>query len=317
MNDDNKPGNKENVKYRNSIFVDLFYEDETADENDIALYNALHQEQLPENVTIRRFRVADVMYMNFKNDMSFGVEDRILVFGEHQSTINQNMPLRSLMYIGRAYEQLVPVKSRYKKALVQLPAPEFYTFYNGKEEYAGETMQKLSDAYKEPAAENSLELKVKVINIKEPQKHEVLQHCKILREYAQFVECVEQHRSADEENAIEQAIKECIKKNILKEYLLRKGSQVINMLIAEYDYATDIEVQRDEARTEGRTEGEYIKLISLVRKKMVKGMSSEECAELLEEDIELVKAIYDQIEAYPTMNDEKICKKILETDKRK
>ena len=35
---------KENQKYKNSMFVDLFFEDESAEENDIALYNALHEE---------------------------------------------------------------------------------------------------------------------------------------------------------------------------------------------------------------------------------------------------------------------------------
>ena len=103
-----------------------------------------------------------------------------------------------------------------------------------------------------------------------------------------------------------QAIKECIRKNILREYLLRKGSQVINMLIAEYDYATDIEVQRDEARTEG----EYIKLISLIRKKIAKNLSPEECADIFEENLELVKDIYNQINAYPTLDDEAIYKKL-------
>jgi uncharacterized membrane protein YfhO len=50
------------------------------------------------------------------------------------------------------------------------------------------------------------------------------------------------------------AIKECIRKGILKEYLLRKSSEVVNMLMAEYDYATDIEVQREEAAEEAREE---------------------------------------------------------------
>ncbi|MEG2146943.1 MAG: hypothetical protein RRY06_10025, partial [Lachnospiraceae bacterium] len=120
---------KENTQHKNSMFVDLFYEDESAEENDIALYNALHQEPLPEGTHIVRFRVDNVLYMNFKNDVSFGVPGKILVFAEHQSTINYNMPLRSLMYVGRAYEQIVKVKDRYKKALVKLPTPEFYTFY--------------------------------------------------------------------------------------------------------------------------------------------------------------------------------------------
>ena len=39
-----------------------------------------------------------------------------------------DMPLRSLLYIGRTYEQLVPVRERYRKGM-----PEFYTFYNGTE----------------------------------------------------------------------------------------------------------------------------------------------------------------------------------------
>lgn len=43
---------KENRKYKNSVFVDLFYEDESAEENDIALYNALHDEPLPEGTKV-------------------------------------------------------------------------------------------------------------------------------------------------------------------------------------------------------------------------------------------------------------------------
>jgi|UPI0006DBF3BB predicted transposase YdaD len=39
------------------------------------------------------------------------------------------------------------------------------------------------------------------------------------------------------------------------DYLKRKGSEVVNMLTAEYDYETDIEVQRGEAYDEGREEG--------------------------------------------------------------
>jgi len=39
---------KENREIKNSILVDLFYNDENAEENDIALYNALHEEPLPE-----------------------------------------------------------------------------------------------------------------------------------------------------------------------------------------------------------------------------------------------------------------------------
>ena len=118
---------KENRKYKNSVFVDLFFEDESAEENEISLYNALHEEVLPVGTRVQKSRVEDVLYMNFYNDISFGIEDKVIVFVEHQSTINENMPLRDLLYIGRALEQIVPVRDRYRKRAVRIPSPEFYT----------------------------------------------------------------------------------------------------------------------------------------------------------------------------------------------
>lgn len=66
--------NKENRECKNSVFVDLFYENESAAENDIALYNALHDEPLPLGTTVEKIRVGNELYMNFKNDVSFGLE---------------------------------------------------------------------------------------------------------------------------------------------------------------------------------------------------------------------------------------------------
>lgn len=45
----------------------------------------------------------------------------------------------------------------------------------------------------------------------------------------------------------EQAISEAISKNILADYLSRKSTEVKNMFIGEYDYDTDVRVQREEA----------------------------------------------------------------------
>ena len=63
-------------------------------------------------------------------------------------------------------------------------------------------------------------------------------------------------------DAYELAIHECIEKGILADYLQKKGSEVINMLKAEYDYELDVQVQREEAYEEGeqasRQQGEAI-----------------------------------------------------------
>ena len=290
---------KENREYKNSMFVDLFFEDALAEENDISLYNALHDEPLPEGTSIQKIRVDDILYLNFKNDVSFGVGGKVMVFGEHQSTINENMPLRSLMYIGRAYEKIVPVRDRYKKKLVKLPKPEFYTFYNGEKDWVNEKVLKLSDDYMVQDGPPMLDLEVKVININPAQQHKVLEKCRILKEYGQFVDILRDYQSKGDSDAFKHTIEQCIDSGILADYLRKKGSEVINMLIAEYDYDMDIEVQREEAyteglsrgREEGREEGRSDKLIEQLKKKLSKGKSPEEIAGELEESVDTIQEL--------------------------
>ena len=286
---------KENLKYKNSVFVDLFFEDESAEKNEISLYNALHEEPLPAGTEVWKIRVDDVLYMNFCNDISFGIEDKVMVFGEHQSTINENMPLRDLLYIGRALEQIVPVRDRYRKKAVRLPTPEFYTFYNGKEPWSREKTLYLSDTYARKEEAPMLELCVKVININPEEGHEILDRCGILREYSEFVEILRKHQQTDSSDAYKNAIEECMKAGILADYLKKKGSEVVNMLIAEYDYDLDVEVQREEAyaagKEEGREEGQKEKLQELVKRKLEKGKSIGTIAEELEESCEEIAEI--------------------------
>jgi len=219
------------------------------------------------------------------------------------------MPLRSLLYIGRAYERLVPPRSLYKKKIVSLPTPEFYTFYNGKEKWEKEKELRLSDAYIVKDGEPSLELKVKVINIRPEEHHEILEKCQVLKEYSQFMEIVQNYQISGEEEPYKKAIKECIEKGILADYLMRKGSEVVNMLLDEYDYETDIEVQREEAREEGREEGRKLgreegreeerkeflqKICSLIQKKLEKGKTISEIADDLEDTEENISHLIEQ-----------------------
>ena len=244
---------KENREHKDSLFVDLFYQDVTAKRNLLSLYNALHDTDYQDEEIVHKIKIEEVLYKNFKNDISFEVNGQVLVFGEHQSTVNPNMPLRCLLYVGRAYEQLVDKKARYRTMLVKIPTPEFYTFYNGRQEQPLEQVLSLTDAFMNPAEEISVELKVKVININSDKAHGLLDKCGILREYSEFINTVRKY--SQEEDAIKKAIKECIEKGILAEYLERKGSEVMNMLIAEYSYEEDIQVKQQEAKQQGILEG--------------------------------------------------------------
>ena len=95
----------------------------------------------------------------------------------------------------------------------------------GKEKWAKEKELRLSDAYIVKDNEPSLELKVKVINIRPEEHHEILEKCQVLKEYSQFMEIVQNYQISGVEEPYKKAIKECIEKGILADYLMRKISK--------------------------------------------------------------------------------------------
>ena len=246
---------KHNRRYKDSVFVDLFGEDKDAKENFLSLYNALHGTHLDSSTELKPLRLEHVMYMSFCNDVSCLIDNKIIVLAEHQSTVNDNMPVRFLEYSARLYEQILSPRERYSRRLKQIPTPEFYVFYNGEEKYPSKAELRLSDAFTVKSAKPNLELLVKVININYNKDNKLLENCKPLQEYTLFVEAVRRHIRFDRENGFKNAIKECIRNDILRDYLERKSREVMNMLIAEYDYDTDIAVQREESLRIGIQQG--------------------------------------------------------------
>ena len=139
--------------------------------------------------------------------------------------------------------------------------------YNGKDDYPTESVMKLSDAFMQLGDNDKLknqfenenyplEISVKVININVDKENPILKRCEALKEYSKFIEQVR----SNIENAVPEpftnAIKETIKKGFLSDYLNRKSTEVQNMLLAEYDYDTDIAVQRRESFEDGFSAGE-------------------------------------------------------------
>ncbi|UTC91347.1 Rpn family recombination-promoting nuclease/putative transposase [Treponema denticola] len=256
---------KHNRRYKDSVFVDLFSEDKTAKANFLSLYNALHGTHLDSSAELKPLKLEQAMYTKLSNDVSCLIDNKIIVLAEHQSTINENMPLRCLQYVARLYEQIQDPKAKYYRTLQKIPIPEFYVFYNGTAKYPVQKTLKLSEAYIAKSEQVPLELTVQVLNINTDKANKILMTCKPLEEYSLFVEAVRRHTALDKEKGFESAIKECIQNGILKEYLQRKSREVINMLLAEYDYDTDIAVQREESLMigiqQGFAEGSYQKAL--------------------------------------------------------
>ena len=76
-----------------------------------------------------------------------------------------------------------------------------------------------------------------------------------------------------------------------------------------------VEDGMQKGRREGRLEGELLKLVSLIRKKMLRGCQEEQIADLLEEDIQTVEKICRTVSAHPEEDDQGICQLLMESEK--
>ena len=249
----------ENRKHKDSLFVDYFSKDRDWKQHFLSLYNALHGTDLQvETTRLERVNLEQVLYMDYYNDIAVMVNDQFIMMIEHQTTINPNMPLRLLEYVSRIYGNMIDSKSKFSTQLIPLAKPEFIVFYTGKENIPPETHLHLSDAFKLNHIQNSeltLELVVKVCRINGKEPNQIVSQCSDLEQYVQFLKLIAEAKADGQVKPLTRAIREAVRHNVLKDYLERKGGEVLSILMTEYDYATDIAVKQEEAYAIGRNEG--------------------------------------------------------------
>jgi hypothetical protein len=174
------------------------------------------------------------------------------------------MPLRLLLYIAKIYESLTSKGNIYRSKRLSLPLPEFIVLYNGAAPYPDEQTLKLSDSFSDPTVLGlvksetlPLELILKVYNINQGHNEPVIRRCKTLAGYSAFIAKVRWYegQGKNREEAIKQAIKACIKENILKDFLEIHSTEVMNMLVTEWNLDDALAVQREEGREEGWEKG--------------------------------------------------------------
>ena len=220
-----------NCNYKDTIFRMLFSDRESP----LSLYNAVNKRNYTNPDDLEIVTLENAIYMGMKNDLAF-ILDMNLYLYEHQSTVNPNIPLRDLFYIAAEYQKLIDRKSLYSSAIQKIPTPGFFVFYNGIEPLEDCCISRLSDAFLHTGAEPALELIVTTLNINEGHNCELMQHCRKLKEYAQYVTKVRKYaEQLPLEDAVEQAVTECIRENILADFLKKNRAEVVAMSIFEYD----------------------------------------------------------------------------------
>jgi hypothetical protein len=247
---------KVNRNHKNSVFSSLFSDPDVLRE----LYSAIEGVTVPPDIPVDINTLTDILYKERINDVSFTIDNRLVILIEHQSTINCNIPLRLLMYITHIYEKIVDRKKLYQAKLEKIPSPEFIVLYNGKYKYPDYTELKLSGAFKNVedlkltgGNKLPLELIVQVYNVNCGHNPEILKKCKTLDGYSIFIDKIREYQKKRNslEKAVKNAIEYCTEKNILKKFLEAHSSEVLNMLLTEWNWDEALEVAREEGHEEG------------------------------------------------------------------
>ena len=268
-----------NRQYKDTVFRMLFSEKE----NLLSLYNAVTGNAYQNADDLKIVTLENAIYMGMKNDLAFMLETNIYLY-EHQSTLNPNIPLRDLIYIGIEYQQYVDDKSLYSSRLQKIPAPKFMVFYNGTDAVDDRVELRLSKAYEHLAGEPDLELKVLMLNVNEGHNKELMEQCQTLKEYAIYVARVRKYTSEMNLNdAVARAIDECIKEGILVEFLRKNRSEVKMVSILEYDKEWEEKKLRKAEYEAGKND---------VSRNMYRlGYSKEKIAEAVDKTIEEVEKV--------------------------
>ena len=166
------------------------------------------------------------------------------------------MPLRDLFYISSEYQKMVDWKSLYTSTRLRIPTPNFIVFYNGTEKKEDKWVDYLSESYENMSGEPNLELKVITLNINVGHNKKLMEECRTLREYAQYVDKVRRYSNEMELNtAVERAVRESIQEGILKEFLQKNRAEVVAMSIFEYNEEEEKRKLRKAEYEAGMAEG--------------------------------------------------------------
>ena len=261
-------------KYRDGLFRDYFSDKTRL----LDLCNALLQTEgkNPDEIIVNT--LDGVFFGKLKNDLSCVYKNNFLVLLEHQSTPNENMPLRMLFYAAELLKQHIePFKEKiYQLNQIELPTPKFYLFYNGRKKEPERREMKLSTAFKN---NSGLELVVNFYNLNEGNNEEFLKQSESLKNYCIFVNRVEKNlrEGMMQEKAIQEAIDYCINCDVMAEYLKIRRKEVVSMLGFEYDEDLARKAIADEALQIGREE----KAVEMVKNLLTTNLSLEEIARVV------------------------------------
>lgn len=219
----------------------------------LSLYNAVNDSHYENPEELEIATLEDAIYLSMKNDLSFVISCELNLY-EHQSTISPNMPIRGFLYFAAQYKVITEQAgyALYSSKQLKLPIPRYIVFYNGEQPQPERQELRLSDAFDAKETPGCLECIATVLNINIGYNEKLQHACKTLHDYAIMIEKIRRNRKDGKtlETAINYAVEECIRDNVLTEFLRKNRAEVLNLILTSYDEEEHMQYIRQETRDE-------------------------------------------------------------------
>ena len=236
---------KSNRKAKDSVFTNLF----TIPKYRYQLFKELHPEV--EGLTeddIEIVTLEHVLMNNEYNDLGLLAGDHFLILAEAQSTWSVNILIRFLLYLASTYKDYIESKgiSLYGTKKATIPKPELYLIYSGNKGRKPEMLSFTKEFF--GGNESAVEIKAKVI-YGDSKKHDVISqyiaYCRVLD--------MQVRKHGRTKKAIEETIRICSDKDILKEYLEAHRKEVVDIMTRLYDREREMKLYVEEMRQDADT----------------------------------------------------------------
>ncbi len=270
-----------NRQHKDRLFRLLFGQEENKS-NILSLYNALRGTSYTDVDLIELTTIDDAVYIGMKNDVSF-IIDSYMPLWEQQSTYNPNMPIRGFMYYAKLYDSYISRirRSLYGTTRIMLPTPQYVILYNGDEERPCIEKLKLSDSFTDKSVSSEYEWTATAYNLNDKRNQKLLDACKPLSDYMYVVEHIKESWQSnlskeDALKAVDNAIKECIQKGVLPEFLIKHRAEVIDVCLTEFDEKKYAETLIADGMEKGMEKGMKKGIAKIVLQMLSSGKTPEE-----------------------------------------
>ena len=213
----------------------------------LQLYQALHPEDTDvKEEDLKTITLENIFTDGIYNDLGFAKGDTLMIMTEAQSTWTVNIIIRALEYLVNSYRRYLSENGEdlYRSRKVTLPKPELYVIYTGNRKNRPKEIT-LSEEF---FGGEKIAIEVTVKMLYDGREGD------IINQYVSFTKVLNEQvkKHGRTRDAIHETIRICKDSNVLKEYLEKSESEVVDIMMQLYDQEEimrvhDIGIARDSA----------------------------------------------------------------------